>query len=72
MADANGGNPAGTSKTLKITWVKSAIGYPKGQKATIKALGLHHLNQTVERPDNPQVRGQIFKVRHMVVVEGED
>jgi large subunit ribosomal protein L30 len=57
------------NKTLKITWVKSAIGYPKNQKATITALGLHRLNQTVEQPDNPAVRGQIFKVQHLVRVE---
>jgi large subunit ribosomal protein L30 len=56
--------------TLKITWVRSWIGYDKGQRDTIKSLGLHHLNQTVEQPDNPQIRGQINKVRHMLRVEG--
>jgi large subunit ribosomal protein L30 len=55
--------------TLKITWVRSWIGYDKGQRDTIKSLGLHHLNQTVEQPDNPQIRGQINKVRHMLRVE---
>lgn len=54
---------------LKITWVKSAIGYKKNQKATIVALGLSRLGQTVERPDNPQVRGMVFAVRHLVQVE---
>src|SRR5438105_12826543 len=53
-------------KTLKITWVKSGIGYSKVQKATIQSLGLRHLNATVEHPDTPQVRGQIFKVKHML------
>jgi large subunit ribosomal protein L30 len=72
VADAKKGSPANVGKTLRITWVRSSIGYPKDQKATIKALGLRRLNQTVERPDNPQVRGQIFKVKHMVVVEGEE
>jgi large subunit ribosomal protein L30 len=57
------------NKTIRITWVKSAIGYPKNQKATIAALGLHRLNQTVEQPDNPAVRGQVFRVQHLVRVE---
>jgi large subunit ribosomal protein L30 len=56
-------------KTLKITWVRSAIGYSKDQRATIQTLGLHRLNGTVEQPDNPQVRGQVNKVKHMVTVE---
>jgi large subunit ribosomal protein L30 len=56
-------------KTLKITWVKSAIGHQKSQKGTIRSLGFTHLNQTVELPDGPQVRGQIFKVKHLLEVE---
>lgn len=55
--------------TLRVTWVKSSIGYPKDQKATIKALGFHRLNQTVEHADNAQLRGQIYKVKHLVNVE---
>ena len=51
---------------LKITWVKSAIGYKKNQKATIAALGLHKLGQIIEHPDTPQVRGMLFTVRHLV------
>ena len=54
---------------LKITWVKSAIGYKKNQKATIAALGLRKLGQTVEHDDTPQVRGMAFTVRHLVQVE---
>lgn len=54
---------------LKVTWKKSAIGYPKDQKDTIRALGLRKLNQTVEHDDNPSVRGMIFKVQHLVTVE---
>lgn len=57
------------SGTLKITLVRSAIGYSHDQKATVKALGLHRLHQTVEHPDNPQVRGQVFKIRHLLRVE---
>ncbi len=54
---------------LKITWVKSSIGYAKPQKATIRALGLHHLGSSVEQADTPAVRGMIAKVSHLVVVE---
>jgi large subunit ribosomal protein L30 len=54
---------------LRITWVKSAIGYKKDQKATIAALGLHKSRQVVEHDDSPQIRGMIFKVRHLVQVE---
>jgi len=54
---------------LKITWVKSAIGYKKNQKATIAALGLHKIGQTVEHNDTPQVRGMAFAVRHLVTLE---
>lgn len=54
---------------LKITWVKSAIGYKKNQKATIAALGLKKLGQVVEKNDTPQIRGMIFTVQHLVKVE---
>jgi large subunit ribosomal protein L30 len=54
---------------LRVKWVKSAIGYSKDQKATIRALGLHKLQQTVEHEDNPVMRGMIRKVNHLVKVE---
>jgi large subunit ribosomal protein L30 len=54
---------------LKITWVKSAIGYKKNQKATIAALGLRKLGQVVEHDDTPQIRGMVFTVQHLVKVE---
>ncbi|MBA2392152.1 MAG: 50S ribosomal protein L30 [Ktedonobacteraceae bacterium] len=54
---------------LRVKWVKSAIGYPKDQKATIKALGLRKMQQTVEHNDQPAVRGMIHKVKHLVQVE---
>ena len=54
---------------LRITWKKSGIGFERDQQATIKSLGLRKLHQTVERYDTPIVRGQINKVRHMIVVE---
>ncbi|MBI5029932.1 MAG: 50S ribosomal protein L30 [Chloroflexi bacterium] len=54
---------------LRITWVKSAIGYKKDQKATIAALGFRKNGQVIEREDSPQIRGMVFKVRHLVQVE---
>ena len=54
---------------LRVKWVKSAIGHPKDQKATIRALGLRKLQQTVEHDDQPAVRGMIRKVIHLVQVE---
>ena len=54
---------------LKITWVKSAIGYKKNQKATITALGLRKLWQVIEHDDTPQIRGMVFTVRHLVTCE---
>ena len=54
---------------LRITYSKSAIGYKKDQKGTIRALGLRKLNQTVEHDDTPVIRGMIFKVSHLITVE---
>ena len=56
---------------LRITQVRSASGHPKDQQQTITALGIHRLRQVIEQNDTPQIRGMIFKVRHLVeVVEG--
>ncbi|MCL2140643.1 MAG: 50S ribosomal protein L30 [Dehalococcoidia bacterium] len=54
---------------LKVTWVKSAIGYPEDQKQTVESLGLKHLNQSVIKEDSLPLRGMIVKVRHLVKVE---
>jgi large subunit ribosomal protein L30 len=54
---------------LRIKWVKSAIGYKKDQKATIAALGFRRNGQVIEHDDSPQIRGMVFKVRHLVQVE---
>ncbi len=54
---------------VKITQVKSVIDRSKRQKATIQALGLRKMNQTVEREANPQILGMIAKVSHLVKVE---
>lgn len=55
--------------TIKIKQVKSKIGCPKKQKATLEALGLRKINSVVEHEDNPSVRGMIETVKHLVVVE---
>ena len=57
------------TKKLKITLVRSTIGQVPKNRATIAAMGLKKINQTVELPDNEATRGQIQKVRHMVKVE---
>jgi len=56
-------------KKLRVTYVKSAIGYSERHKATIRALGLSRLNQTVEHNDTPSVRGMLAKVDHLVRFE---
>lgn len=59
------------SKTIRIRQVKSANGHPQDQQRTIRALGIRRLHQVVEHDDTPQIRGMVFKVRHLVeVVEG--
>jgi large subunit ribosomal protein L30 len=56
---------------LRITWIKSGIGYEESQKRTLKSLGFHRLNQSVVIEDSNSVRGMINKVRHLVKVEEE-
>ena len=56
-------------KRVKITLVKSMIGYSQKQKATCHALGLRKMNQTVEHTDSPVLRGMIAKIQHLVAVE---
>lgn len=56
-------------KMLRITYVRSAIGYSVEHKATIRALGLRKLNQSVVHADSPALRGMLRKVNHLVVVE---
>ena len=56
-------------KRLRITWIKSSIGYSKRQKATIRALGLRRLGDSVEQEDTPVIRGMVDKVSHLVEVE---
>ena len=53
---------------IQIKLIKSKIGRSKKQIATVEALGLRKIGQTVEKEDTPQIRGMIVKVNHMVTV----
>jgi large subunit ribosomal protein L30 len=57
------------AKQLRITLVKSPIGYSRRQKATIKALGLRRLRQSVVQDDTQVIRGMVTKVNHLIEVE---
>ncbi len=54
---------------LKITQIKSRIGYKKKAKATLDAMGIKKMNHTVELPDNPAIRGMIKKIEYLIRVE---
>ena len=58
--------------TVKVRQIRSGIGFERNQKETLRSMGFKRLNQVVELPDNPAVRGMIYSVRHLVeLVEGE-
>ncbi len=63
--DSKGSAP----KTLRITLVRSPIGFTQRHKATVRALGLRRMHQTVEQADTPQLRGMLAKVARLVKVE---
>jgi len=56
-------------KMVRVTLVKSPIGYSKRQKGTVRALGLHRVLDSVVHLDSPSIRGMIAKVPHLVKVE---
>jgi len=58
-------------KLVRVTLVKSPIGYNISQKRTVRALGLRKMNQTVEHKDSPTLRGMLVKVSHLIQVEEE-
>jgi large subunit ribosomal protein L30 len=60
---------AAPEKIVRVTLVRSSIGYTDRTKRTLYALGLHKLHQTVEHKDNPVLRGMLAKVSHLVEVE---
>jgi large subunit ribosomal protein L30 len=57
------------SGTLKIKWIRSSIGCPQDMRQTIRGLGFRRMQQIVERPDTPSIRGMIAKVHHLVEVQ---
>ncbi len=56
-------------KMIRITLTKSVIGASPLQRKVVEALGLRKLHQTVERPDTPQTRGAVEKVKHLLQIE---
>jgi large subunit ribosomal protein L30 len=57
------------TKRVKVTLVRSTIGFDKKQAMVVESMGLRRLNHTIEVPDTPAMRGMIHKVRHLVTVE---
>jgi large subunit ribosomal protein L30 len=57
------------SGTLKIKWIRSFIGCPRGMRQTIRGLGFRRMHQVVEREDSPETRGMIAKVHHLVEIQ---
>jgi large subunit ribosomal protein L30 len=57
------------AKTVRITYVRSAIGYNQSQKRTVQALGLRKLGETVEHTNSPAIRGMVDRIGHLVEVE---
>jgi large subunit ribosomal protein L30 len=55
-------------RTIRIKWIRSGIGFSYHQKHIVRSLGLKKLNQEVERPDTPQIRGLVAKVPHLVKI----
>ena len=60
-----------TLKTIRIKWVRSAIGFTYHQKTIVRSLGLTKLNHTVVRPDTPQIRGIVASVPHLLQIVSE-
>jgi large subunit ribosomal protein L30 len=55
--------------TLRVTWVRSTIGHKAAARGTIRALGLHRLNQTIEVADTPANRGMLRRVAFLLRVD---
>lgn len=70
MAKAAEKKPAeAATSTIRITLVRSPIGYEKRQKETVKALGLRRMHQTIEKADTVEIRAMVESVSHMVKIE---
>ena len=57
------------SSILRVTLKKGLVGRPEDQRGTVRALGLKRIGHTVDKEDRPEIRGMIFKVKHLVEVE---
>ena len=68
MAKTAKASKQAAGKRLKVTLLKSTIGFNKTQASTVEGMGLRRLNHSVELPDTPETRGMIHKVRHLVAV----
>ena len=68
VASASRQSQTDSTKRLKVTQIRSGIGFDKKQSLALRGLGLRRLHHTVEVPDTPSCRGLILKVRHLVVV----
>jgi large subunit ribosomal protein L30 len=64
-------NSASTPKVLHITLIRSGIGFSKEHKRTLRALGFHHLHETVTQEDCPSLRGMLRMVNHLVEIKEE-
>jgi large subunit ribosomal protein L30 len=69
MPKGKGKRTGEAPRRVKITLVKSTIGFDRKQERVVTGLGLRRLGHTVELPDTPATRGMILKVRHLVSVE---
>ena len=58
-----------SGSTLRVRQVRSAVGFPRDQRATLRGLGLRRMNAVSELEDTPAVRGMVSKVRHLVRIE---
>jgi large subunit ribosomal protein L30 len=67
-ASRSGKKGSAVAKRLKVTQIRSGIGFDRKQSLALRGLGLRRLHHTVEVPDTPSSRGLILKVRHLVVV----
>jgi large subunit ribosomal protein L30 len=69
MKKATSDKAEGGGRELRVTLVRSLIGYPQNQRVVARGLGLGKINSSVVRPDSPEIRGMINKIVHLVKVE---
>ncbi len=56
--------------TIRLQWIRSAIGFPKKQKLIVRGLGFRRLRETIVRPDTPMIRGMVRRIPHLVEIVG--